>query len=206
MECEDLKLIDESSSTVDFPIESIRKQNETKMKYKGSLDLNVDILDKDQWKAFDLIMNAKNVHICGPAGSGKSLLLTYVVKALRVLKLKVAITATTGIAANNLNSSGMETSATTLHWWMGTGGNCGTPEKEAENLKMYKSDFRWKDTDVLIIDEVSMLSPELFEKIEKIARIIRCNPAPFGGIQVILCGDWFQLEPVREKKISEKYR
>ncbi len=97
-------------------------------------------------------------------------------------------------------------SATTLHWWMGTGLCEESAQVEADKLKAMKAENRWKETDVLFIDEISMLGPELFEKIEKIARIIRKNPAPFGGIQVVLCGDWFQLEPVRDEyKIDDKY-
>lgn len=161
-------------------------------------------LDDEQLKALNLILKGENIHICGAAGTGKSYLISYIVEELEKKKLKVSITATTGVAANNLNNYHFKNNATTLHWWMGCGICKQTAEKEANNIR---SLHNWISTNVLIIDEISMLDPELFEKIDKIARIVRKNPFPFGGIQMILCGDWFQLEPVRKKnEIQEKYK
>jgi ATP-dependent DNA helicase PIF1 len=57
---------------------------------------------------------------------------------------------------------------------------------------------RWQDCQFLIIDEISMISGSFFEKLEKIAREVRGNSQPFGGIQLILCGDFFQLPPVND--------
>ncbi len=97
--------VDESIGNDDFPVESRKKYNESKKKYAYSDSFPRGKLGEDQWKGFELILKGENVHICGAAGSGKSLLITYCVKALRSLKLRVAVTATTGVAANNLNSS-----------------------------------------------------------------------------------------------------
>jgi ATP-dependent DNA helicase PIF1 len=155
-------------------------------------------LNAEQQKAFDLILSGENIALCGAAGTGKSVLLLKIITALTVLKLKVAVTAPTGVAANILNTS--EISATTLHYWAG----CGLFDKSVDSVLKYvqaRQDAlkRWLTTDVLVIDEISMVSPELLEKLEQLARRIRSNPKPFGGIQLVCCGDWFQLPPVKKK-------
>lgn len=155
-----------------------------------------------------MIMNGKNVHICGAAGTGKSLLLTLTVKALRKIdsgKIRVAVMAPTGVAASNLNNNDPEMGATTVHWWMGI-----HPKERLDDMKkiikMTKAEERWKNTDVIVIDEISMLSPELFERMDILAKFFRQNHRPFGGMQVILTGDWFQLEPIHDRNVSSKYK
>lgn len=166
------------------------------------------ILNQEQRKAFDLIIKGENVHICGAAGTGKSHLLTIVYGSLRHLKLNVAVTAPTGVAANNLNESckGIDMKATTIHSWIGAGLFDGSFQENLQKIKSARAEERWKSVDVLIIDEISMVSPKLFDDMDLIARTLRGNSKPFGGIQMVLCGDWFQLEPVRDnRRIDEKY-
>ena len=102
----------------------------------------------------------------------------------------VAITSLTGISANIIG--GM-----TLHSYLGIRLGTGSYKKLLEMVTSNKKIYtRWRRTDTLIIDEVSMLSIELFEKLEKIARVVRCIDKPFGGIQIILTGDFCQLGSV----------
>mmetsp|Transcript_17077 Transcript_17077/g.40751 ORF Transcript_17077/g.40751 Transcript_17077/m.40751 type:complete len:541 (-) Transcript_17077:190-1812(-) len=108
---------------------------------------------------------------------------------------KVAVTAATGIAATHI-------AGTTLHSFAG----CGIPQTSNDFDRMWKKEpkERWRSVEVLIIDEISMVSAEFFAELEKQARCIRGDPRPWGGIQVILCGDFFQLPPI-EKRFSPKY-
>uniref|UniRef100_A0A6C0EM76 AAA+ ATPase domain-containing protein n=1 Tax=viral metagenome TaxID=1070528 RepID=A0A6C0EM76_9ZZZZ len=155
-------------------------------------------LTKKQNEAFSLITAGKNVFITGPSGTGKSL----VIKLFRKLygrEKTIAITSTTGISALLLGG-------TTLHSYLGIG--LGTGSVEALTAKILKIPYlreRWKRLDVLIIDEISMLSPELFDKIEAIGRAVRSKgrllakdeQKPFGGIQLVLSGDFLQLPVVK---------
>lgn len=144
-------------------------------------------------------MKGRNVHVCGAAGTGKSLLIKYVVKALRAVGKQVAVTALTGVAANNLNVSSEDFSmnATTLHCWMGAGLCNRSLADDVRKIRSNPAEGRWKNTDVLILDEISMVPPDLFTKIEKMARDLRGSDLPCGGLQLVFCGDWFQLEPIR---------
>ncbi|CAH6421328.1 ATP-dependent DNA helicase [uncultured virus] len=157
-------------------------------------------LSPDQHLAYSLILGGHNTALCGSAGSGKTFLLRRVVQALRDRGRVVCVTASTGSAALNI-----EPGATTLHSFVG-GGLCTEP---AETLapqicrKNPPARKRWREVGVLVIDEISMVQPDLFERIETIARLIRATAAPFGGIQVVLCGDWAQLAPIADRPRSD---
>ena len=131
-----------------------------------------------------------NIFLTGPPGCGKTYLLNKFIDMCRNINLNVAVTGTTGMAAYLLNG-------TTINSWGGLGLAKDTPEIMAETIKKNPKCYnRWWKTQVLIIDEISMLSKELFEKIEKLARILRRDERPFGGLRVIMSGDFFQLPPV----------
>jgi len=148
-------------------------------------------LTDEQKKAFKLIDEKKNIFITSRgAGCGKTYLLNHIVQKYSSIhgpNKKIGITASTGVAAVLI--SGM-----TLHSWAGIG--LGKPHIKSlvknikSNINIYN---RWKTTDILIIDEISLISPKLFDKLEEISRIIRKNDEPFGGIQLIISGDWLQL-------------
>ena len=145
-------------------------------------------LSESQNIAVNNILEGKNVFITGSAGTGKSYLLNY----LRDKVDGMYLTATTGIAAVNIGGI-------TLHSWAGLGIEDIPVEKIAQNilsLKGTNTRKRLLKTKVLAVDEISMLSMETFEKVDKLLRIVRGNDAPFGGIQLILFGDFFQLPPV----------
>ncbi|MGF7228901.1 MAG: ATP-dependent DNA helicase [Candidatus Saccharibacteria bacterium] len=142
----------------------------------------------DQKLALDIMMRGESVFLTGPAGSGKTYVLNQFIKQARKEGLVLAVTATTGLAATHL-------SGTTIHAWSGLGVR---DELEQEFFDHMRKDRRKliKETDVLIIDEVSMLHDYRLDMIDDVCRHIRKNSEPFGGLQVILCGDFFQLPPV----------
>ena len=110
----------------------------------------------------------------------------------------VAVTAPTGIAAVNVGG-------VTIHSFSGIGLGQGEMESIVARVKKNKrSCENWITSAVLVIDEVSMLSSDLFELLDAIAKNVRANTQPFGGMQLIVCGDFSQLPPVMPKKSVHK--
>jgi ATP-dependent DNA helicase PIF1 len=149
-------------------------------------------LSEDQSIILENVIEGSNVFATGPGGCGKSYVLKYIIQELRKQRKKVSICAMTGCAAVLL-----ECKAQTLHSWAGIGTGKGDALKLAStiNLNFYKR-RNWLQTEVLILDEVSMLSKSLFETLDIIGKHIRKNAKPFGGIQLLFVGDFFQLPPV----------
>lgn len=152
-------------------------------------------LSDEQRKVLNLVADSKkSVFFTGSAGTGKSVLLREVIRVLREKYKReidrVAVTASTGLAACNVGG-------VTLHSFAGIGlGKEAVPELVKKIKRNQKAKLRWQRTKVLIIDEISMVDGDLFDKLEGIARIIRNNGRPFGGIQLVITGDFFQLPPV----------
>lgn len=147
---------------------------------------NISHLRPKQIEAYTLMTQRKNIFLTGSAGTGKSWVIKAYVEAYKYAK-NIAITSTTGISAILIGG-------TTLHSYLGIG--LGTASVENLVSKIFKIPYlrkKWTDLQVLIIDEISMLSPDLFDKLEQMARIIRKSAKPFGGIQLILSGDFLQL-------------
>jgi ATP-dependent DNA helicase PIF1 len=147
-------------------------------------------LSEGQLNALSAILQGKNILLTGPAGTGKS----HTIKIVRDLYskrgLKVAITATTGVSAVLVEGK-------TIHAWSGIG-ICNTKESALKRvMSQGKARERITSTVLLIIDEVSMLSGHMLDILDYIFRIVRCNSNAFGGLQVILCGDFYQLKPVK---------
>ena len=154
----------------------------------------MSVLTSEQLSAFDLIDKGKNIFITSRgAGCGKTFLLKKIIEKYSDFWGKpknLAITASTGVAAVLING-------VTLHSWSGIG--IGNKSKELLLKKVMgdrRSKKRWKKVEILIIDEISLISSDLFTKLEYIARVVRDNNEPFGGIQLILSGDWLQLPNV----------
>lgn len=158
------------------------------------------ILNREQQLAFDFIKKGKNVVITGQAGTGKSLVINQVVKWLHQVYGKpialnnthsfYAITSMTGISSINLNGQ-------TLHSWGGIGLGEGDVFRLVNLIDKRMKHPTWRMIKVLVIDEVSMMSMELFEKLHQIGCRIRGNSSQlFGGIQLVLCGDFLQLPPI----------
>lgn len=151
-----------------------------------------------QDEALDLLKMGKNIFLTGAAGSGKTYLLNKYINYLKENDVVVAVTASTGIAATHLQGA-------TLHSWSGIGVKDNLTQKDLENLLTTSRIKRnYKKTKVLIIDEISMLHKHQLDMVDTIARyILNCDTA-FGGMQVILCGDFFQLPPVSSGFSIEK--
>jgi ATP-dependent DNA helicase PIF1 len=151
-------------------------------------------LNDQQHRAYELIRDGHNVFLTGSAGTGKSVVINYYKDRHSIWK-KIAITSTTGVSALVIGGS-------TLHSYLGIGlGNDTVDKLYNKIIKRPAMKKRWKNLEVLIIDEVSMLSPELFDKLEVLARMIRkirnVPDCPFGGIQLVLTGDFLQLPVVK---------
>jgi ATP-dependent DNA helicase PIF1 len=148
------------------------------------------MLTEKQQKVVDLILKRENVMISGPGGTGKSFLIHHVVSLKDSLMSSkshiMGVTAMTGAAAVLING-------TTLHSFLGLGLGEGSVSQLVDKIKINNKSSCWKLLQILIIDEVSMLSVELFDKLERIARIFRENEKPFGGIHLVLSGDFLQL-------------
>lgn len=159
----------------------------------------MESLNEEQRKAVEaVVLNKKNIFLTGVAGSGKSFTINTMVDELRAKEKKVYITASTGVAATLVN--GM-----TLHSWGGIGlGKSNDVQSLARAVKSKNTTYeRYLDTDCLIIDEVSMIDVDYFTKLEEVARIIRKNQMVFGGIQLVLVGDFCQLLPVGNMKTRQ---
>ena len=138
--------------------------------------------------ALEIMLSGKSVFLTGAAGSGKTWTLNRFIKLAKSSGKKVSITASTGIAATHLNG-------TTIHSWSGIGIMDYLPSKFEQNLAKSRREII-TNTDVLVIDEVSMLHDFRLDLVDEICRLVRKKDVPFGGIQVILCGDFFQLPPI----------
>uniref|UniRef100_A0A6C0H7A7 AAA+ ATPase domain-containing protein n=1 Tax=viral metagenome TaxID=1070528 RepID=A0A6C0H7A7_9ZZZZ len=155
--------------------------------------INVDpiILNEDQQKILNVFKNKKNIFITGPAGTGKSITIKKIIEYCINTNINYGVTATTGAAALLINGR-------TIHSYLGIGISNKTP-KELFNHVRYKFPHIMKkirNLEVLIIDEISMMSSEFFDNISKYLSICRTNILPFGNIQIVLTGDFCQLESV----------
>lgn len=152
-------------------------------------------LSKEQQLSFDKYIMGKNIFITGPGGSGKSAIIRKIYYNATSRGKNIQVCALTGCAAVLLNCK-----AKTLHSWAGIGLGNGTIEELTRKIKANKyAKASWIETEIIVIDEVSMMSLKLFDLLNKIGKIVRKNQKPFGGIQVIFSGDFYQLPPVGNK-------
>ena len=149
-------------------------------------------LSLEQRIAFDKYVQGNNIFITGPGGTGKSALIRKIYEHANSRFKNIQVTALTGCAAILLNCK-----AKTLHSWAHIGLGNGTIEELIAKIKKNKfSKKKWRETDVLVVDEISMLSLKLFDTLNEIGKAIRNNCRPFGGIQLVFSGDFYQLPPV----------
>lgn len=152
-----------------------------------------------QAEALEILKMGHNAFITGAAGSGKTHLLNEYIEYLKGHEVVIGITASTGIAATHMG--GM-----TIHAWSGLGIRDTLTHYDLESMeeKLYLWK-RFENAHVLIIDEISMLHHYRLDLVEEIARFFKRNDKPFGGMQVVLCGDFFQLPPVTRPNERESH-
>ncbi|MFY9228497.1 MAG: PIF1 family ATP-dependent DNA helicase [Candidatus Microsaccharimonas sp.] len=142
----------------------------------------------NQGLALEIMLSRESVLLTGPAGAGKTFVLNQFVKFAKADGKHVSVTATTGLAATHLGG-------TTIHSWAGIGILDSIPNGFAEHLAKGRKEIIEK-TDVLIIDEISMLHDFRLDMVDEVCRLVRKVDEPFGGIQIIMSGDFFQLPPI----------
>lgn len=143
-----------------------------------------------QSTALSILKLGHTTFLTGAAGSGKSYVLREYISYLRKHGMSYAVTASTGIASTHINGS-------TIHSWSGIGIKDKITPYDLDALEEKQNVYkRWTSTQVLIIDEVSMLHASFIDMLDTVAKHMRRNQKPFGGIQVVFTGDFFQLPPV----------
>jgi len=152
------------------------------------------MLSPDQERAVRAFESGGNMFLTGPGGTGKS----FLIRRFAESKKKVQVCAMTGTAAMLLDCK-----ATTLHSWAGIG--MGTGDLVAKVTASFMSKKKWKNADVLIVDEVSMMSSDLFQQLDAVGKAVRRCKLPFGGLQLVFCGDFCQLPPVNTETSESTY-
>ena len=152
-----------------------------------------------QPQALKILKSSKNIFLTGSAGAGKTFLLNKFINHLKKKKVKHGVTASTGIAATHLGGR-------TIHSWCGMG--IESELKDSEIKKLFRKEElkeRIRRAQVLIIDEISMLDSERLDLLDKICKAVKNPFLAFGGIQIIMCGDFFQLPPVDRERRGIKF-
>lgn len=164
------------------------------------LNNNIELENKINDILLTITNERKHLLLYGFGGTGKTYTLNTIIRKLlssgNATTNNLFATAPTGIAALNLFRG------QTLHKWAGVG--IRVRDYKYSLSKIESSSFtlaRWRETKYLIIDEISMVSCEFFERIDALAKEVRHSDLPFGGIQLILSGDFLQLPPVKEKYV-----
>ena len=167
----------------------------------SSIDTSIDgvELSDEQIKVLDIILNKrKNIFFTGSAGTGKSFLLKLIIKKLQTRYgiTNIGVSAPTALAASNIGGK-------TIHRLFGIGLGKESKEILLERVKKKMDNYMvWRRMSVLIIDEISMLDSEMLEKLNFIAKKIKRSEKAFGGIQIIICGDFLQLPPVNKNNFN----
>lgn len=144
-----------------------------------------------QSEALAILESGQSVLLTGAAGTGKTYLLRQFIRRARKAGKAVSVTATTGLAATHLGGA-------TIHAWAGIGVHDELPPNHLRKISKQRLDIISK-SDVLVIDEISMLHDFRLDLVDEVLRHVRSRQEPFGGMQVVLCGDFFQLPPVNRR-------
>lgn len=196
----DIVVKDDEKNSEERPMDPFEPEEVEKEADRELSILEPGILDEEQNKALLLMeYSQKNMFITGKAGTGKSFLLEIFERATKKKTVKLA---PTGIAALNIGG-------VTLHSAFGFNNlNSLNVEDISQSTLRLKSENRMilKNVDVIIIDEISMVRADTFDKIDRILRIINEDDKPFGGKQILIFGDLFQLPPIVKKQEIEYLR
>jgi ATP-dependent DNA helicase PIF1 len=191
---------DEITKRIDSITLSKVKHTEEHFPKEKSLQ-RLPLLNAEQQAVLEEVKQGRNVFITGPGGTGKSFLIREMKRQLEKEGKKVAITALTGMAALLIGGN-----ARTIHSWSGIGTGTRSVQEMHEFIRKCQPKVReaWRTTHTLIIDEISMMSDVLFEKLDELGRLMRWKPdRSFGGIQLICLGDFYQLPPINTKFVFE---
>lgn len=158
-----------------------------------------NIIRMKQLQALDILKSGENVFLTGSAGAGKTYVLNQYIEYLKSRKIRVAVTASTGIAGTHMGGG-------TIHSWSGIGVKTHITSADLRNMsaKQYLKKNIEK-VKVLIIDEISMLHRDQLEMIDTILKHFKNNKSAFGDIQIVFSGDFFQLPPIGDTPIRERY-
>jgi ATP-dependent DNA helicase PIF1 len=147
---------------------------------------------EEQQIAYEVFKSGENMFLTGPGGTGKSAFIRYVQDESFRKGRDIHVCAMTGCAAVML-----ECKAKTIHSWAGIGLCVDPIAKMVEKVGRNRyAKAIWKAVDILVVDEVSMMSQKIFETLDAIGKHVRRNRRPFGGIQLLFTGDFYQLPPV----------
>ena len=154
--------------------------------------MNINNLSPEQKYALYKFKRGENLFITGPGGTGKTFLIRHLINSAKESKKNVQVCALTGCASVLLNCG-----ARTIHSWSGIKLARGDSHSIIESaLRSNRTVKNWQSVKVLIVDEVSMMSKKIFTILNELGKRARNSPLPFGGVQVIFTGDFFQLPPV----------
>ena len=169
-----------------------KEEKEKASKEAERISMKTQTLSVEQQCALQQFEDDDNLFITGEGGTGKTLLIRHLVRSAKIHDKKVQVCAMTGCAALLL-----ECNARTIHSWSGIKLGRGELNDIIDDVfSNHKARTSWKSTDVLIVDEVSMMSAHIFDLLDTVGRRVRGSRLPFGGMQVVFVGDFFQLPPV----------
>lgn len=152
-----------------------------------------------QKEALDILKTGRNVFLTGAAGSGKTYVLKQYIEYLKNLGANFGITASTGIAATHMGG-------VTIHSWSGIGISDSLSQTDIEEIaEKQHIKNKVRDAKVLVIDEISMLHHYRLDLLDLVLKRIKNSQEPYGGIQIVFCGDFFQLPPVRRSYEPEAF-
>ncbi len=152
----------------------------------------------NQDQALAILKSGRNTFLTGSAGTGKTYVLNQYINYLKARRIPVSITASTGIAATHLEG-------TTIHAWSGIGIRDALSARQLRDLKTKKYlKKHMEKTQVLIIDEISMLHAKQLDLVNQVIRSFRESEEAFGGLQLVLCGDFFQLPPIGDSSETSR--
>lgn len=185
-----------NSSSAGFCIAGRPQQMASACEGPAANEEDLPPLSIEQENALNLVKSGKSIFFTGSAGTGKSLLLRHILRTLP--RDTTFVTGTTGLAGSLLGG-------TTINSFSGVGRAEGDLDSIARNAGRGESGLRWRRATHVIIDEISMMDGRFFDLLEAVARKVRGNALPFGGIQLILSGDFHQLPPVAKDAASRRF-